>query len=94
MSDEKVPMPANGKGGPIVRSDGVSDAATHGRSGGGESGGGSYDNPHTGKEARGESSGFDGGQSGKGYYGPGQLDGEKADPDEDGVVGQGGGKRD
>lgn len=90
MSDGKVPMPANGQGGPQTHSDGVSDTATHGRDGGGESGGGSYDNPHTGKEARGEGGSFDGGQSVKGYHGPGQLDGEKADPEEPGAVGQGG----
>jgi hypothetical protein len=83
-ADGKVPMPANGKGGPIVHSDGVSDVESHGRTGGGESGGGGYPNPHTGKEARGESGGFEGGQSMKGYYGGGQLDGKEA-PDEDGA---------
>ena len=74
----KVPMPASGQTSPKVRSDGVSDAGTHGKSGGGESGGGAYPNPHTGKEARGESGGFDGGQSEQGYYGGGKLDGKEA----------------
>lgn len=90
MSDGTVPMPANGQGGPKVHSDGVSDVDTQRRGGGGESGGGSYANPHTGKEERGESHGFEGGQSGRDYYGPGQLGGEKADPNEAGAVGQGG----
>lgn len=90
MSGGKVPMPANGQGGPKIHSDGVSGSETHGRSSGGESGGGSYDNPHTGKEERGEGGGFEGGQSVQGYFGPGQVDGEKADPEQPGVVGQGG----
>ena len=90
MTEGKVKMPADGQGGPQVRSDGVSDVDTNRRGGGGESGGGSYDNPHTGKEERGESHGFEGGQSGRDYFGPGQIDGEKADPNEPGRVGQGG----
>jgi hypothetical protein len=36
---------------------------------GGQSGGGAYPNPHTGKEE----GGFHGGQSGAGYFGKGQL---------------------
>ena len=74
----KVPMPASGQDSPKLRSDGVSDAGTHGKSGGSESAGGAYPNPHTGKEERGESGHFDGGQSGQGYYGGGQLDGKEA----------------
>jgi hypothetical protein len=70
----KVPMPASGQDSPKLRSDGVSDVHTHGRGGGGESGGGSYQNPHTGKEAQGESDEFGGGQSS--YDGPEQLKGE------------------
>lgn len=93
MTDGKVPMPASGQDSPKLRSDGVSDVDTQGRQGGGESAGGNYANPHTGKEARGESAGFEGGQSGRDYFGPGQLDGENADPDETGTVGQGGDKR-
>lgn len=73
----RVPMPASGQNSPKLRSDGVSDVGTHGRSAGGESGGGAYENPHTGKEDRGESQGFEGGQSVRGYFGPGQLDGKK-----------------
>lgn len=94
MNDAKLPMPANGQGSEKIHSDGVGEDATPGRSSGGESGGGSYDNPHTGKEARGESKGFEGGQSVQGYYGPGQLDGEKADRDAGGSIGQGGASND
>jgi hypothetical protein len=88
MSDEKVPIPADGQGSPKVHSDGVS-GDLHGR--GGESGGGDYENPHTGKEERGEGGGFEGGQSERDYFGTGQLGGKKADPDQPGTVGQGGG---
>lgn len=42
-----------------------------GKGGGGESGGGAYPNPHTGKEQRGKKQGlFQGGQSENRYYGP------------------------
>jgi hypothetical protein len=74
----KVKMPASGEGSPKVRSDGVSDVGTQGRSVGGESGGGSYSNPHSGKEDRGESGNFGGGQSENDYYGGGILNGEEA----------------
>jgi hypothetical protein len=42
---------------------------------GGESGGGAYPNPHTGKKPEGSPSDFNGhgGQSGQGYHGTGQL---------------------
>lgn len=78
----KVPMPASGETSPKLRSDGVSDAGSHGRSAGGESGGGAYSNPHSGKEARGEGGDFEGGQSVQGYYGGGKLDGEEAPHEE------------
>lgn len=90
MSNGKVPMPASGQDSPKKHADGVGQVDSHERSVGGESGGGSYDNPYTGKEARGESGKFEGGQSVQGYYGSGQLDGEKADQAEPGTVGQGG----
>lgn len=85
-----MPMQANGKGAAKTHFDGVSEDATHGRGPGGESGGGSYGNPHTGKEGRGEGGAFKGGQSVQGYFGPGQINGENADPDEISPVGQGG----
>ena len=74
MSD-KVPMPVSGnpesKGAP----DGVSDVAggdVHGRTEGGESGGGAYPNPHAGKTP--ENGGFmgHGGQTDIAYHGGGQ----------------------
>lgn len=82
-TDGKVPMPASGQNSPRLRSDGVSDAGTHGRSVGGESGGGSYENPHTGKEARGESGDFEGGQSEQAYHGPEPLKGGKVPEEND-----------
>ena len=78
----KVPMPASGQTSPKLRSDGVSDAGTHGRSSGAESGGGAYPNPHSGKAARGEGGDFKGGQSVQSYYGGGKLDGEEAPHEE------------
>jgi len=49
----------------------------NGRSGGGDSGGGAYPNPHTGKE--GKRGGFldHGGQTDMGYHGTGQLGDEE-----------------
>jgi hypothetical protein len=85
----KVPMPASGQDSPKLHSDGVSDAGTHGKSSGSESGGGAYPNPHTGKEARGESGGFDGGQSEQGYYGGGKLDGKEAPHEETAPIDKG-----
>jgi hypothetical protein len=87
----KVPMPASGQESPKLRSDGVSDAGTHGKSGGGDSAGGAYPNPHTGKEARGESGSFDGGQSEQGYYGGDKLDGEEAPHEETTPIDKGSG---
>ncbi|UYY57896.1 hypothetical protein [Sphingomonas sp. S2-65] len=92
MSDGKVPMPASGQNSPKLRGDGVSDVDTHGLDGKSQSDGAAYENPHTGKEARGESEGFEGGQSTRGYFGKGQDDGNKVDPEEPGAVGQGGQK--
>jgi hypothetical protein len=87
----KVPMPASGQTSPKLRSDGVSDAGTHGKSGGSESAGGAYPNPHTGKEERGESGGFGGGQSKQGYYGGGKLDGKEAPHEETVPINKGSG---
>jgi hypothetical protein len=93
MTDQE-PLQAAGSPGTKGKPDGVGDTATHGLDGASQSDGGAYPNPHTGKEARGESPGFKGGQTEQGYYGKGQFGGEKADPDEPGVVGQGGRKAD
>ena len=47
----------------------------NGRSGGGDSGGGAYPNPHTGKEGSGGKEGYmgHGGQTEMPYHGSGQL---------------------
>jgi hypothetical protein len=70
--DGKTPLQASGEGRPKHRDDGVGTDATHGR-GEGESQGGAYPNPHTGKEEAGKSEGFHGGQSKAAYHGTGQL---------------------
>ena len=50
-----------------------------GKGGAGESGGGAYPNPHTGKELRGKKRGlFTGGQSENRYYGPDDAQGNSA----------------
>jgi hypothetical protein len=49
-----------------------------GRSGGGESGGGAYPNPHSGKEPKKDGFMGSGGQSEMPYHGTGQLGGEDA----------------
>lgn len=76
MSETK--MPASGDPAFEGKADGVSDtpdrnseANVHGRAGGGESGGGAYPNPQSGKEPGGR--GFEGGQSDKAYHGGGQA---------------------
>ncbi|TVV72300.1 hypothetical protein [Sphingomonas solaris] len=68
---DKQPMQADGAG-----SKGKPDATQAPKPGSGESAGGAYANPHTGKGPK--DGGFDGGQSEKDYHGPGQL-GEKVD---------------
>lgn len=75
----KQPVQADGKGNRSRKSDGVGDEGTHGKQGGGESGGGAYPNPHRGKkpEAKPESFLGHGGQSEIGYHGAGQLGDEK-----------------
>jgi len=69
---EKQPMQADGAGSKPDAQGGAADLAGQ-RASGGESQGGAYPNPHTGKEG-GE---FDGGQSGRAYHGTGQLGEEK-----------------
>jgi hypothetical protein len=73
VTDKKV-MPANGAGIAKGQPDGVSGSPddgelgrSHGRSAGGESGGGAYPNPHLDKDA--SRSSFSGGQTEKAYYG-------------------------
>ena len=78
MADEKK-MPVDGSGTEMREPDGNGelasrrDADSGGLPNAGESGGGAYPNPHSGKD---DAGGFHGGQSTPGYYGKGQL-GEK-----------------
>jgi hypothetical protein len=79
VADDKVKMPVDGSGSERREPDENGEVASRrdADSGGlpnvGESGGGAYPNPHSGKTDEG---GFHGGQSTQGYYGKGQL-GEK-----------------
>lgn len=71
---EKTPLQASGEGRPKLRDDGVGTDHTHGRSRG-ESAGGAYPNPHTGKGSQENLDGFmgHGGQSNIDYHGSGRL---------------------
>ena len=82
MADEKQAMQADGSGTEMTEPDQHGELAS--RRGGtgqtGESGGGAYPNPHSGKD--GSPDGPDkflghGGQTGMGYHGKGQLGDEK-----------------
>ena len=66
-----------GKSGDLARGDPDKHGTLQGRSGGGDSGGGAYPNPHTGKE--GSRGGFmdHGGQTEMPYHGVGQLGEDK-----------------
>ncbi|HWH17370.1 MAG TPA: hypothetical protein VNT77_03400 [Allosphingosinicella sp.] len=82
MSDEKKPNAGThsadrprswGEAGDLARGDPEAKAEYNGRSGGGDSGGGAYPNPHSGKKP--ENDGFmgHGGQTEMPYHGGGQL---------------------
>ena len=88
MAEDKEPMQADGSGGPgaaLARED---DPPSEGRpqmdDNGGQSEGGAYPNPHTGKDER----DFRGGQSDAAYFGKGQL-GEKDVGETDNAVTEG-----
>ena len=77
---EKVAMPVSGNSRSKGKADGVSDAPgdkasgeIHGRSREGESGGGSYPNPHTGKAPTTNTFMAHGGQTDIAYHGGGQA---------------------
>ena len=67
-----------GKAGDLARGDPENVEKMNGRSGGGDSGGGAYPNPHTGKEGGGKDGYMGhGGQTEMPYHGSGQLGEEK-----------------
>jgi hypothetical protein len=64
-----------GQAGDLARGDPEETGKMNGRTGGGDSGGGAYPNPHTGKEGEGGREGYmgHGGQTEMPYHGSGQL---------------------
>lgn len=64
-----------GEAGDLARGDPEKVETLNGRTGGGDSGGGAYPNPHTGKEGSGGREGYmgHGGQTEMPYHGSGQL---------------------
>jgi len=84
MSDEKQDMPADGSGTEMAKPDDNGELASRrdadmagGLPNTGESGGGAYPNPHSGKDKDKDKdkdkADFHGGQSVAGYFGKGQL---------------------
>lgn len=74
MSDEKKPTQSMG----VARDKGAPDGTNTPRKGGGESAGGAYPNPHTGKEPPKKE--WHGGQSETAYHGSGQLGEDETEP--------------
>lgn len=91
-TDVDTPLQADGRGGPVVREDGVGQSRVKGREDPGESGGGAYPNPHSGKASKNDPADFlgHGGQTEQAYHGPGQLGDDAVGDDQDGRSGQGG----
>jgi hypothetical protein len=83
MADDKKPMPADGSGTVMSPPDGNGEVASRrdaqsagGLPNRGESGGGAYPNPHSGKDGSDDAPGKlmgHGGQTGMAYHGHGQL---------------------
>jgi len=78
MTEDKKEMPVDGAGTDMAMPDGNGELASRrdsdmpgGEANPGESGGGPYPNPYSGKQ--GSSGAFHGGQGKQGYYGKGQL---------------------
>lgn len=88
MSDT-VPTPVTGNSQDKGKPDGVN---TPGRGEGGDSGGGSYENPHSGKDGNSDVGGFmgHGGQTDIGYHGGGQPGTEGSETDNATTRGDGG----
>jgi len=93
MTDKK-PMPgpharthsadqprSKGQAGDLARGD-ISDVDFNGRAGGGDSGGGAYPNPHTGKKPQKDGMMGHGGQTEMAYHGKGQLGDEQVEGNE------------
>jgi hypothetical protein len=78
MADDKKDMPADGSGTDMAKPDENGEVASRrdmdGQPNTGESGGGAYPNPYTGKD---DDPSFHGGQTVAGYFGKGQLGDEK-----------------
>ncbi|MBJ6122182.1 hypothetical protein [Sphingomonas mollis] len=72
---DKQPMQASGQDSPGTRPDGIEDAPAKGA--GGESGGGAYPNPQTGKKEKNEGFLKHGGQTEMDYSGPGGENDDK-----------------
>ena len=91
MIDEKKPMPADGSGTERGEPDGIGEVASRrdehsaDQMNTGESGGGPYPNPHTGKS----DPDFHGGQSEAGYYGAGQLGSDDVGENDNAVTEEG-----
>lgn len=70
---------SQGRAGDFARGEPEATDRLNGRSGGGDSGGGAYPNPHSGKEGKGGKDGFmgSGGQTEMAYHGTGQLGRQK-----------------
>lgn len=68
---------SQGQAGDLARGDPESLDKLNGRTGGGDSGGGAYPNPHTGQKPDNEGFMGHGGQSDMNYHGTGQLGKEK-----------------
>ena len=82
MADEKTPNSRThssgnqrswGQGSDLARGDPEDPEKLNGRTGGGDSGGGAYPNPHTGKEGGNDGYTGHGGQTEMPYHGTGQL---------------------
>lgn len=84
MTDEKgkTPLQASGAGRPKTTAEDGTVGTSHGRTES-ESQGGAYPNPHSDKEAAGETESFHGGQSKVAHHGTGQHGDEEVEEQRD-----------